>query len=129
LVGVYRIIGTDRHGSRSQPKLEETMNIKKPTYYETFDDLPEWMRDRQEAHKTQRLYAWRVAHEALELSKSVNAQFLNSANNNEPMFFYWDQIKEVINAFSRLCEHSQAVHLIEKNLREIHESQRDGNPF
>ena len=105
------------------------MNIKEPTYYETFDDLPEWMRDRQEAHKAQRLYAWRVAHEALELSKSVNAQFLNSANNNEIMFFYWDQIKELINAFSRLCEHSQAVHLIEKNRREIHESQSDGNPF
>ena len=49
------------------------MNIKEPTNYETFEDLPEWMRDRQEAHKTQRLYAWRVAHEAAELSKSVNA--------------------------------------------------------
>jgi len=105
------------------------MKITEPTNYETFDDLPEWMRDRQEAHKAQRLHAWRVAHEALELSKAVNAQFLNSGHYNELMFFYWDQIKELVNAFSRLCEQTQAVHLIEKNLREIHESQRDGNPF
>ena len=105
------------------------MKIKEPKYYETFDELPEWMRDRQESHKAQRMYAWSVAHEALELSKAVNTQFLNLADKNEPMFFYWGQIKELIHAFSRLCEHTQAVHLIEKNLREIHESQRDGNPF
>ena len=105
------------------------MKITEPTYYETFDELPEWMRDRQEAHRAQRLYAWRVAHEALELSKSVNAQFLQMADNEKLMFFYWQQVTELINAFARLCEHSQAVHLIEKNLREIHESQRDGNPF
>ena len=105
------------------------MNIKEPTNYETFDDLPEWMRDRQEAHKAQRVYAWSVAREANELSKSINTQFFNMANENELMFFYWHQIKELINAFSRLCEHSQAVHLIEKNRREIHESQSDGNPF
>ena len=105
------------------------MTIKKPAHYETFDHLPEWMRDRQEAHRAQRLFAWRVAHEALELSKSVNAQFLHMADKNEPMFFYWEQVTELISAFSRLCEQTQAVHLIEKNLREIHESQRDGNPF
>jgi len=29
LVGVYRIIGTDRHGSRSQPKPEKTMEYTK----------------------------------------------------------------------------------------------------
>ena len=108
---------------------EETMNIKEPTYYDKFDDLPEWMRDRQEAQQAQRSYAWSVAREALELSKAVNTQFYNLADKNELMFFYWGQIKDLIHAFSRLCEQTQAVHLIEKNLREIHESQRDGNPF
>jgi len=105
------------------------MKIKEPTYYETHADLPEWMQDRQEAHKAQRMYAWSVAHEALELSKAVNTQFLKMADKDELMFFYWGQIKELIHSFARLCEHTQAVHLIEKELQEIHESQRDGNPF
>jgi len=103
--------------------------IKEPTKFETFDDLPEWMRDRQEAHEAQRLCAWSVARQANILAQDVVSQFLHFTNRDESMQFSWYQMRDLIRMYSRLCEYTQAVNLIEKNLRELHDAGSDEKPF
>ena len=103
--------------------------MREPKEFKTLEDLPEWMQDRVESHEAQRLLAWRLAREANELSQVVASQFLDFTNNDEPMDFSWRHIEPLVNTFALLCEYTQAVQLIEKGLQEIHESQRDGDPF
>lgn len=103
--------------------------MKEPKEFKTLEDLPEWMQDRQESHEAQRLLAWRVAKEANELSQVVTSEFLDFTNDHKSMRFSWSQIEALVGAFRQLCEYTQAVNLIEKELRELHDAGSDEKPF
>lgn len=103
--------------------------MREPKEFKTLEDLPEWMQDRQESHEAQRLLAWRVAREANELSQVVASEFVSFTNDHKPMRFSWRQIEALVGAFRQLCEYTQAVNLIEKELRELHDAGSDDKPF
>jgi len=103
--------------------------MREPKEFKTLEDLPEWMQDRQESHEAQRLLAWRLAREANELSQVVASQFLSFTNDDKPMDFSWRHIKPLVDTFRLLCEYTQAVQLIEKELRELHDAGSDEKPF
>ena len=103
--------------------------IKEPKQFATFEDLPEWMQDRQDAIEAQRSYAWRVAHDLADLSKRITTEMITSMQADKQMVFSWWEIEDLVRRYARLCEYTQAVKLIEQELRDLHESQADGNPF
>ena len=103
--------------------------IKEPKQFATFEDLPEWMQDRQDAIEAQRSYAWRVAHDLADLSKRITTEMITSMQADKQMVFTWWGIQELIRKYAMLCEYSRAVELIEQELKDLHESQADGNPF
>ena len=64
-----------------------------------------------------------------DLSKRIATEMTTSMQADKQMVFTWWGIQELIRKSAMLCEYSRAVELIEQELKDLHESQADGNPF
>ena len=104
--------------------------MHKPRQFRTFEELPEKLQDRQEVIKWQRTYAEAFSINANALAAEVTRQAFTSMEADKQMYFCWtEKVEQLVMYYRMLCEHSEALVLIEQELSDIHESQKDSLPF
>lgn len=111
-------------------KKTNEFKLRKPRVFFNVEDLPDDMQDRQNVIYLQRMYAKEVGRKANDLSKEIVHQAFRSMSSDSQMYFCWSEsIANMMESYVRLCELSDALYIIERDLRDIHESQKDDKPF
>ena len=90
------------------------MSVREPEMFLNFEELSEYMQDREEVTKRQRILARTVSIKALEIAEKVNREAINSVQYDREMYFSWAAMKDLIDAYVLLCEHSSALDILKK---------------